>query len=207
MSKRYLKYLTKKYLKKVGARAATATGGRACRAARRRAKRGAAAKEGRLPCSLDALQDGCCRCMPTVLTWAPPIPPPGNLLQHNVRDWLRVIASNKDRNGERCGLHAAPECLLLLWMGQLPVRAAIVSASRGTRTATLLAPPIAAVLGRFGQPRASPAASPAMRATGSTALDLDIVTPAAPRCSIAAVYELRYFNIADQNEEDEEDEE
>jgi hypothetical protein len=124
MSKRYLKYLTKKYLKKVGRRygGSTAAGGAqqdtSSAAARKRicgsscawrAGRAVLTLGGCLTSNLgQAVQEEQLRTSwcPSLLAGAPlltlfcPCPHPCLLLQHNVRDWLRVIASNKDRNGE-----------------------------------------------------------------------------------------------------------
>ena len=85
MSKRYLKYLTKKFLKKA----------RACSASQRRAPAALAWARlaGVLPAPASARTPGTHgpRRRP------PRPPPPHPCPQHNVRDWLRVIASGKDR--------------------------------------------------------------------------------------------------------------
>lgn len=73
-------------------------------------------------------------CGPTLLLGlfaaAHPLPcPTPSALQHNVRDWLRVIASNKDRSGEQRG------GVLLLHCAEKHGRAERVAASSGLTAA------------------------------------------------------------------------
>ena len=91
-----------------------------------------------------------------------------------MRDWLRVIASNKDRNGE-LGSSSGPQNS---WRD--PQR----------EPASCCWHQVASSVPQLAARQTYP-----LSYTGLLLL------------FIAAVYELRYFNIADQNEDDEDDEE
>lgn len=109
--------------------------------------------------------------------------PPARPLQHNVRDWLRVIASNKDRSGEqqkRVLNFAFCKCM--------------AERQGGSKC----------------RPRYSYAAPalwlPAHRRQQHEQLPHSVLN-GPPSCPPPpAVYELRYFNIADQAEEEEDEE-
>ncbi len=134
MSKRYLKYLTKKYLKKVRSwpTARQPWGKQRWSGLGRGGRRGGSSCHARSAAKR-------AEWLESLLLTSASVPRPCHPLQHNVRDWLRVIASNKDRNGaplcpcslaiwRPCGSQGSPCALLVLaepcrcWAGAYTAR-------------------------------------------------------------------------------------